>query len=378
MITPMKEHPDRALIAGNQLFTDVPAELVAEIVRDIELIHFESGDEVFQEGDEGNCLYLIGKGSVRISKKGRNDQQETLGFLQENHYFGEMALIDGQPRSATATAATDGTILARLSRTMFEHILEIAPGSLYMNFLHTDVERLRGLNGHFIAELRRTERLSAIGGMANSIIHDLNNPVSAILCGTDLIAARTDDLRTLECTELIRRSAENMMSMIQELLDFSRGKSSIHLKVETVDTILQELLAQVRPLVRERIHVVEDFQCNGTVTVDLNRFVRALLNLAKNAVQAMQDKGILSISAFERDGGAVFRISDTGTGIPPELLPRIFEPFVTQGKSGGTGLGLAIVKSVVEAHKGRITVESVPGHGTAFEVVLPLIKDDGV
>lgn len=372
MIADLKDHPDRTLIANNQLFSDVPAELVKTIGRDIELQQFDSGDEIFQEGDDGDCLYLICKGTVRISKKGRNDQQETLGYLQPDNYFGEMALIDGQPRSATATAAADGTVLGRLSRKMFEHILDNAPGSLYMNFLHTVVGRLRGLNGHFITELRRSERLSAIGGMANSIIHDLNNPVSAILCGADLIADKATDSRTIECTQLIRRSAENMMSMIQELLDFSRGKSSVVLKSEHVETIVKELLAQIRPLIRERIHIIEDIQCQGVVTVDLNRFVRALLNLAKNAVQAMHGKGILIISAVEADGNAVFRISDTGTGIPPELLPRIFEPFVTQGKSGGTGLGLAIVKSVVEAHKGHISVESEPGRGTTFEISLPL------
>ena len=109
--------------------------------------------------------------------------------------------------------------------------------------------------------------------------------------------------------------------------------------------------------------------------MDCGRFARVLLNLAKNAVEAMPKGGILWLTLGEHGGKVVFRVADTGCGIPEDLLPSIFEPFVTRGKSTGTGLGLAIVKSVVESHHGTIAVQSTPGKGTAFEITLPCATD---
>jgi two-component system sensor histidine kinase ResE len=91
----------------------------------------------------------------------------------------------------------------------------------------------------------------------------------------------------------------------------------------------------------------------------------------------MSQGGILWLTLKNVEGGVLFRVMDTGTGIPEELLPRIFEPFVTHGKSKGTGLGLAIVKSVVEAHRGTISVQSKAGTGTTFEITLPVAEAEG-
>ena len=124
-------------------------------------------------------------------------------------------------------------------------------------------------------------------------------------------------------------------------------------------------------MVATAIHLVREDDCRTEVMVDCGRFARVLLNLVKNAAEAMPQGGILWITVKDLDGRVLFRVMDTGTGIPDDLPPRIFEPFVTHGKSKGTGLGLAIVKSVVESHGGNISVESKPGAGTTFEITLP-------
>ena len=162
----------------NRLFDGVPPHVLEEIAPQIEVAEFAENDVVFREGDSGDVLYLVGKGSVRISKVGRGGQQETLGLIGGGSFFGEMALLDHEPRSATATAA-EPTVLGSMRDDAFKQILEIAPSRLHMNFLHSVSERLRRVNSHFITEMMRNERLSLVGAMANSIIHDLKNPIHA-------------------------------------------------------------------------------------------------------------------------------------------------------------------------------------------------------
>ena len=99
--------------------------------------------------------------------------------------------------------------------------------------------------------------------------------------------------------------------------------------------------------------------------------VRVLLNLIKNSIEAMPKGGVLRLGLRQEDERAIFLVADTGHGIPAELLPRIFEPFVTNGKSQGTGLGLAIARSVIEAHGGTIRAAAQAGHGACFCIHLP-------
>lgn len=365
--------PPPDLLEGNRLFAGIPSELVSEIGSTLDVFRYDAGEIIFQEGDPGDCLFLVCDGSVRISKIGRGSQQETLGFIQPGNFFGEMALIDGQARSAQATANT-ATTLARVDHASFERILAKAPGSMHMNFLRSVVERLRGLNSHFIAELTRNERLSTVGSMANSIIHDLKNPIQIIRSCAEFISDRNSDPTVARFTQLMNKAVGGMLDMIQELLDFARGQSTVEPVVARATQVMSDLDEQLIRMIPANVHIEREIKCDASVMVDVSRFARVLLNLVKNAIEAMPKGGILSLSVLGQDDAVVFRIGDTGCGIPEELLPAIFEPFVTHGKSKGTGLGLAIVKSVVEAHHGTITVASKPGEGTTFSIRLPIAR----
>jgi signal transduction histidine kinase len=136
--------------------------------------------------------------------------------------------------------------------------------------------------------------------------------------------------------------------------------------------VINELDAQMTRLIPDEVHLVREIECQSDVMVDLGRFGRMLLNLVKNSVEAMPQGGVLRIAVRERGKEVVFRISDTGCGIEPELKAKIFEPFVTFGKSRGTGLGMAIVKSVVEAHAATISIQSEVRKGTTIEVAVPV------
>jgi len=356
----------------NRLFTGIPSDFVNEIGADMALLRFERDDVIFCEGDPGDCLYLVVEGSVRISKEGRGGNQETLNFIAPGNFFGEMALIDGQPRSAQASAAAS-TVLGRVDAATFERILENAPRTLHMNFLRSVVERLRGINSHFISELMRNERVALVGTMANSIVHDLRNPLTAIVSCCELLQGRSTDPAVNEFTGIMRKAANRMNSMVEELLDFARGKSSLQVDRVSTNDILRELDSQIAQTLPVNIHVVRNTCCTSDVRADLGRFARVLMNLVKNAVEAMPKGGLLRLGLREENGRIIFKISDTGCGIAPDLLEKIFEPFVTFGKSKGTGLGMAIAKSVVESHQGQISLQSKVGFGTTVEVSLPAL-----
>jgi signal transduction histidine kinase len=358
-------------LAQNRLFDGLESNLLDEIAPDIRLVAFNAGEVVFREGDPGDLLYLVGKGSVKISKSGRGGQQQTLGFVRSGNFFGEMALLEGEPHSAMATAA-EPTLLGTVDEPTFQHILELAPSRVHMNFLRSVSERLRSVNAHFINEKMRTERLSLVGAMANSIIHDLKNPICIIRCCTDLIARESQDPRLHELTSMVDKAVDGMLAMTQELLDYARGSATLSCEAVSIWRLLDELNQQaLRLLPGNNIQFARSIRYDGNVVVDLTRFIRVLCNLIKNAREAMPNGGILTITTDLVGEQVVIRISDTGIGIPAELLSRLFEPFVTHGKSHGTGLGLAIAKSVVTAHNGKISVTSVQGHGTTVDIRLP-------
>ncbi len=213
-------------LATNRLFEGIEAGLLEEIAPEVRVVQLEPDEIIFREGDPGDLLYLVGEGSVKISKSGRGGEQETLGFIQPGNFFGEMALLDGEPRSAMATSV-GSTLLGTVNESTFQHILELAPSRLHMNFLRSVTERLRSVNSHFITEVMRSERLSLVGAMANSIIHDLKNPICIIRGCCDLIASDTKDPRQLQLTKMMDNAVDGMLSMTQELLDYARGNAAL-------------------------------------------------------------------------------------------------------------------------------------------------------
>jgi signal transduction histidine kinase len=139
-----------------------------------------------------------------------------------------------------------------------------------------------------------------------------------------------------------------------------------------VDELFEELEEQALHLLPAAgIRVERDIGFTGSIIIDRNRFIRMLLNIIRNAAEAMAAGGVLRVGVTRSEGEIRFTVEDTGGGIPEEILPTIFEPFVTHGKSSGTGLGMAIARAVADAHGGRITISTTPGVGTRVDISLP-------
>jgi signal transduction histidine kinase len=362
---------DRACFRQNELLVGLDKETFGTIAEQIQIVQCAPDEIIFEEDDSGDSIYLIAQGSVRISKKGRAGQQETLVYLMEQDFFGEMALVDNVRRSAQA-AAVGNVVLGRIDRSGWDELVRLAPHKVMSNFNKSGTKRLRGNNQRFIEEMMRNERLSLIGTTISSVVHDMNNPLSCITLACDVIRRNTQDEKSRQMTGLIQDAVGRMNAMTRELLDFSRGNTQLNLQEIGLGELIHDLqpdFTKCRPAIDVRVEVLYD----GPVKIDRHRLLRVFGNLIRNAQDAMAktDKKMLGFRVKRIDRNVHFEISDSGCGIPAQLLPKIFEPFVTHGKSNGTGLGLAITKAVVEAHAGSISVKSSEA-GTTFEIDLPL------
>src|SRR5688572_2737785 len=125
----------------NNLFADVPSERMPSLMEFVQVVSYKPDEVIFQEGETADCMYLIGRGAVRISKRGRAGQQETLVHLEPGDFFGEMSLYDPAPRSTQAAAAQD-TLLGQINRAGLQAMLQISPAELTRNLIITGVRRL--------------------------------------------------------------------------------------------------------------------------------------------------------------------------------------------------------------------------------------------
>ncbi len=224
-------------------------------------------------------------------------------------------------------------------------------------------------------ELIHKERLSMVGQMASSIIHDFRSPMGAIQLAFQMLQKRTNisEKERDEIYSLVRTSIERMSRMTKELLDFSRGETKLEICDCDVGEFVNNLTVGVKMHLENRgirFHVEQRY--HGKAVFDPDRLQRALINIINNAEDAMIKGGEIRFETLREDNNLVFRISDTGGGIPEEIRDKVFAPFVTSGKAKGTGLGLAITKKVVEQHGGEISFQSERGKGTTFIIKIPL------
>jgi signal transduction histidine kinase/putative methionine-R-sulfoxide reductase with GAF domain len=213
------------------------------------------------------------------------------------------------------------------------------------------------------------DRLASIGNMMSTIVHDLRTPMNNIYGFVDLMQEEEDQAVRAEFAEIIINQIKTLTNMTTDILDFAKGKTSILPVKHPVDKLLKSFTQFFEKNVRDRGYEFEVI-CNAQamIYIDPEKIGRVFMNIMKNALEAMDKGGKFSIVADQEGDYIVFKLSDTGKGIPPEIRDRLFDSFVTSGKEGGTGLGLAIVKKMIDQHKGKIEVDSEPGKGTTFKL----------
>ncbi len=249
-----------------------------------------------------------------------------------------------------------------------------------------DVTREREIQ----AQLQQQERLAAVGQLAAGIAHDFNNIMASVVLYAQMVA-RSQALseRDRERMTLIIQQAWHASRLIQQILDFSR-RSVLERHPLDLLPLFKEQVQEMELTLPEYIRIELDYgQDVYAVHADPTRMQKMLTNLAVNARDAMPDGGDLRITLdrlmikgdqqpplSEMEAGEWIRltVSDTGTGIPPDVLPHIFEPFFTTKQPGqGSGLGLAQVYGIVRLHEGHIDVETYVSEGTTFTIYLPAL-----
>ena len=254
--------------------------------------------------------------------------------------------------------------------------------------VHTDITEKKQLEAQFL----RAQRMESIGTLASGIAHDLNNVLAPMLMAVQLLQIQMEDERSQRLLPILETNAKRGADLVRQVLSFARG-------VEGENTLLQvnHLISEISNIVRQTfpksISLSTDIPTDlWTVYGDATQLHQVLVNLCVNARDAMQNGGMLSITAdnifidqnyalnnIEATVGyyIVITVSDTGIGMNSKILERIFEPFFTTKEAGkGTGLGLSTVIAIVKSHGGFINVYSELGKGTRFKVYLPAAEEN--
>jgi len=532
-------------IQSNVIFQSVDENLLRQILGSLKKVDYSNDQIIFEDEAEGNCLYLIIKGKVKISKHLKTGDEIVLGILHEGDFFGELDLIDRRQRSARATAIGRCT-LVRMDKKEFDLLIR-SSSAFTMNLLQMITLRLRSNNltyvmheesnlftlrqqlektnqlveaskiinssldidnllelifqtaaktvgadrgtlylvdesrniiwskiqkgsskieirlpigvgiagnvaktgdvvnipdaysdprfnpkidqttgyrtrstlcmpmknrdgkiigvfqllnksrGHFTKDdekfieafsthaaiaienaklaqqMIQNERLSAVGRMASTIIHDIKNPMSVLRISAQVMKKKSGNLDIARIADEMVQQIDSFVAMTQEILDFARGISSLNLQSVDFDEIMKTLVLIVeKELLVKKIELIKKFNFSGAISVDPDKLIRVFYNITRNAADAMPNGGKLTINTFSKDSQLVIEFIDNGIGMSDEVKAKIFEPFYTYGKKHGTGLGMAIVKKIIDDHRGNIEIESKVNKGTTVRVSLPV------
>ncbi|TFH04476.1 MAG: cyclic nucleotide-binding domain-containing protein [Spirochaetales bacterium] len=374
-------------------FKDLSDDEVRRIERLCKEDVFEPGQVVFRENEPAERFFIVTDGQVEVWKDYASDNSDLLAVHGQGHLFGEMALIDDLPRSATVVARTRTTVLY-LFREEFDRILR-ENSAVALSILRSLSAMVRKSNESFVEDLRRrndeleaankevkeaqeellrSERFSNLGKMSSMILHDIRNPISIVKGLGEMIQLMVEDpAKVREYANLIVLEAERLNRIAGELLDYSRGEIRLDMRVADIPAMLTQLEASVSErFASKKVELKIVNSCDAPVILDQERLLRALINIADNARKAMDPGGRLEIDVREHQSDLQITALDDGVGMSDEVLERIFEPFYSSSRDGGTGLGMVIVKNVIEAHEGSLSVESTAGQGTRITIQLPM------
>jgi signal transduction histidine kinase len=362
--------------------------------------HCVPGEILFWEGDSGDAMYLIRSGYV-VVLKGDLASPTIIGYRGPGEIIGEMALLEGQPRSATGIVLDEARLL-RISREAFQAWLSSSP-AVGLSIMATLSARLRSSDDvrtateqggrRLVQQVSRLqdekEQLLELQRVrqetSDLIVHDLRNPLGVIygsLNMLEMILPEDVYRDNRELLDLATSACERMQRLVDSLLDvakFETGEMPLALTTANLGPILEENAYRQSITANKRgVMIVTAIPGDLPVfLVDTEKLERVLVNLLDNALKYAPEGSQITVAAEVASDAIVISITDQGPGIPPDQRQRIFERFAQvadaeQPRRRGFGLGLTFCKLTIEAHGGTIWVEPGPGDkGSCFAFTLP-------
>jgi signal transduction histidine kinase len=287
-----------------------------------------------------------------------------------------MASVTGQAALSDSTPTTSSKIEnVRSPRAM---AASAVPESAAVASLREENERLRW-------QVRELQRVSSLGVLAGSVCHELNNALTPILNYAKLGLKSSDVEFRTKSLDKILQAAQRATTITTGMLGLARPNLNQKSSADLARLVEETLMLTAKDLEKHRVELVVNIRSRPQAKVCPPQIQQVLLNLIINARQAMGTQGhgriVVQVGSDSTGKWAEVAISDSGQGMEPAVLKRIFEPFFTtkppgdESGLGGTGLGLPVCRDIIEAHQGRLRVESKPGHGATFTVRLPREAD---
>src|SRR6266446_4364656 len=308
-------------LESSKLFRHLPAGELLKLRAVSRESSFAAGQSIFKEGDPADGMYIVKTGQVQISALLETGERQILSQVSPGDVFGEMAVLDNQPRSASASAERD-SIVYFVPRDELVTLFQDFP-DLAMNMVQEISGRLREFNRQYIRKVLQVERIT---------------------------------------------------NLVNDILEFTRGTPAA-LPVIPMDyaAFVKSVVEEFQPEVALKSITIEFENQPPSVKLPLNpkRLSRVFYNLVHNAVDAMPGGGRIKLRFAATETEVITELEDTGPGIAPEIAEHLFEAFATFGKSKGTGLGLSISQRIIAEHLGKISARTEAGRGAIFSFSLP-------
>lgn len=381
------------VLKGSSLFRNLSDKDIEAIARLFTVRTFQSGQVIFDDnGQNADGMYVISRGAIKIFKNVIDDQskQQAVAVLQAGNFFGEMALLDEEVRSAGAAAIDDCELLF-LSKDSFNKIIgqniELAH-EILTQISKVMSKRLRDTNNLFREVVSwgyraRKEVRELKSNFLSTISHELRTPIHSIQGFTSLMkdSEEIDRETQKKFIEVIMQESRRLGGLINDLISLAEIEYGAII-LERQKTRLADVVTKVYETFKEEaeekklkyeLSVPADLP---SVNVDAQRLGEAIGHMLENAIKFTEFGGAVSLEVVDHDDKLNLVIKDNGRGIPPKYVERIFSKFYQVDQSttrsvDGAGIGLTLAKHIVDLHGGSIAVLSKEGHGSTFTITLP-------
>jgi signal transduction histidine kinase len=378
------------------LFKGLTDEELLEIGRLCSQHHYGAGEICISENDKVNNVHFVKEGEVAVEihiPQSPAENKVVIDILKDGEVFAWSALVTS---TLTASVRTlEPTEVLEVNAAALLDLCERIPhiGFVVMKNLtfviNSRLTRSRSKLGEAYRDLResqeklfQTEKLTSLGQMASAIAHEINNPLAGVLVYTKLLSKKIKDSNI--STEVILEYLSKMdieltrsAWLVRNLLDFSRQTPPVFREFEPNDVINRALDITSQSVELKNIEIIKELKSfMPRLMADFDQITQVCTHLIINAIQAMPQGGKLFLRTSKDGAQLKIEIQDTGYGIPPENMPKLFTPFFsTKREVKGVGLGLAVSHGIIERHRGRIEVQSKMGEGSTFTIYLPFYHE---